>query len=517
MTYSYRPRYHASVTSGWSNDPNGFIYYNGRIHLFFQHYPHKSEWGTMHWGHIVTDDFVKWEDLPITLVPDNDYEEICGCCSGSTIMKDGKMYLMYTAAQPTLQRQCLAVSDDGINFEKEKDNPILTAAMLSEEVSPLDFRDPKMFEKDGYYYFIAGVRILKPGMSPSYSTLSAMKIEEDIRSGKAKPKSPSILDVSGAGPDNPGDGNLILARSRDLLNWEYVGKLIYPTDWMEDDYFNLNGVYECPDYFTLDGSEVLLSSPQNLPEIGGLYQNIHSSIYMTGKLDYESGKFEIENVSELDRGFDFYAAQTMQMPDGRRIMTAWKEMWDRNYPTQEEGWAGTYILPRELEVKDGVLYQHPVREIEKYRSDPVSVEGFEIAGGSISPGGFRGTAAEIEFILEPNGAKRSGVKLFSGRTHETLVYYDTERNAVVFDRSNSGRLLTGREENVVQRICQVDGSETLKLRIFLDVSSIEVFINDGQYVMSGNVYPDRDDDLIEFFSEGGKASFKNIKKYDIIA
>ena len=88
---------------------------------------------------------------------------------------------------------------------------------------------------------------------------------------------------------------------------------------------------------------------------------------------------------------------------------------------------------------------------------------------------------------------------------------------MVFDRSNSGRLLTGREENVVQRICPVDGSETLKLRIFLDVSSIEVFINDGQYVMSGNVYPDRDDDMIEFFSEGGKASFKNIKKYDITA
>ena len=114
MSKSYRPLYHASVPSGWSNDPNGTIYYNGKAHLFFQHYPHKPAWGTMHWGHFTTEDFVHWDVLPVALVPDRDYEVICGCCSGSTIEKDGKLYLMYTAAQPTLQRQCMAVSEDGL-------------------------------------------------------------------------------------------------------------------------------------------------------------------------------------------------------------------------------------------------------------------------------------------------------------------------------------------------------------------------------------------------------------------
>ena len=139
MSKSYRPLYHASVPSGWSNDPNGTIFYNGKAHLFFQHYPHKPAWGTMHWGHFTTEDFVHWDVLPVALVPDRDYEVICGCCSGSTIEKDGKLYLMYTAAQPTLQRQCMAVSEDGgVTFTKDESNPILTADMLSKEVSPLD-------------------------------------------------------------------------------------------------------------------------------------------------------------------------------------------------------------------------------------------------------------------------------------------------------------------------------------------------------------------------------------------
>ena len=158
--HSYRPTYHASIMSGWSNDPNGTIFYNGKAHLFFQHYPYKPEWGTMHWGHFVTDDFIKWEPMPVVLVPDQDYEVICGCCSGSTIEKDGDLWLMYTAAQPERQRQCMAISTDGgVHFVKNKDNPILTSGMLDLEVTETDCRDPRMFRKGDDYYFIAGARV----------------------------------------------------------------------------------------------------------------------------------------------------------------------------------------------------------------------------------------------------------------------------------------------------------------------------------------------------------------------
>ena len=174
MKNSYRPKYHASVPSGWANDPNGTIFYNGKAHLFFQHYPHKPEWGTMHWGHFTTTDFVHWTTLPVALVPDQDYEVLCGCCSGSAIEKDGKLYLIYTAAQPELQRQCLAVSEDGgVTFVKRQDNPILTAGMLSEEVSELDFRDPHLFMKDGLYYFVAGARWIDPATRKAGSHAAA--------------------------------------------------------------------------------------------------------------------------------------------------------------------------------------------------------------------------------------------------------------------------------------------------------------------------------------------------------
>jgi beta-fructofuranosidase len=158
----YKPTYHAYIPKGWCNDPNGMIYYNGTNHLYFQHYPYNAAWGTMHWGHFTSKDFIKWELQPVALRPDQDYEVICGCCSGNAVEKDGKLYIMYTAAQPDRQRQCLAWSEDGgITFTKEPSNPILTAEMLSPEVSTRDFRDPKIFEKDGWYYCLYGCRIVE--------------------------------------------------------------------------------------------------------------------------------------------------------------------------------------------------------------------------------------------------------------------------------------------------------------------------------------------------------------------
>ena len=251
MDRSYRQFYHANVPSGWSNDPNGTIYYHGKAHLFYQHYPHKPEWGTMHWGHFATQDFVRWENLPLTLRPDQDYEVICGCCSGSTIEKDGKLYLMYTAAQPELQRQCMAVSDDGISFTKDPNNPILTADMLDPEVSEMDFRDPRMFRRGDSYYLIAGARIVdtEHGAAPNGGSASHVSHEGEPAVSAGATRSPSFGDVSGTDPEKAGYGNLILLKSSDLYHWSYVGKLFYPQKEYSEEYYRLNGVYECPDYF----------------------------------------------------------------------------------------------------------------------------------------------------------------------------------------------------------------------------------------------------------------------------
>ncbi len=232
---------------------------------------------------------------------------------------------MYTGVAKEIQQQCLAVSEDGVTFEKTTANPVIPASLLPEGCSGHDFRDPKVFERQGAFYCITGV---KDGET----------------------------------------GDLLLFRSLDLLHWAFVGRLLSP----ENDGIFVDGVCECPDYFEADGKELLLFCAMNYPEREGRFQNVHSSLYMTGRLGLSSGRFEPETCGELDGGFDFYAPQTMRLPDGRRGLIAWKQMWGRTIPTAKDGWAGSFTLPRELHIADGVLLQTPVTEIETYRCGEVA-------------------------------------------------------------------------------------------------------------------------------------------------
>lgn len=503
MAASYRPKYHVSVPFGWANDPNGTIYFNKKAHLFYQNFPHKPEWGPMHWAHVSTEDFVHWEQRPEALYPDKPYELVCGCCSGSTVEKDGRLYLMYTAAQPMMQRQCIAVSDDGDHFVKDQDNPILTAEMLSPEIYEEDFRDPRIFMHDGTYYMLAGIRYLEDGIRKEPAPSNQRTVTNPLQPAPEHKKE--------------GWGNLCLLKGEDLYHWSYVGHLLYPQPELNQDFYCLDGVYECPDYFVADtGEEVLLSSPQNLPGLGNLYQNIHSVLYMIGHLDFETGRFDVSNVGEVDSGFDFYAAQTLRMPDGRVVMIAWKEMWDRSFPSREEEWAGTYSLPRELTVEGGHLVQKPVREIMGCRYDPAEVSGVKANDGEVSVPGVSGNVIELRLTLKPGSAKRAGVKLFCTPENETLIYYDQKEGVIVFDRKNSGVKITGNDRDVDCRVCEVGQKESIDFDMFLDVSSLEVFIDGGRHTMTGNVYPDPEKAKgIKFFAEGGSAEFCNIEKYGI--
>ena len=503
MRKSYRPLYHVSVPSGWANDPNGTIYYRDRAHLFYQHYPHKPEWGTMHWLHVTTKDLVHWDQKPIALYPDQPYEVVNGCCSGSAVEKDGKLLLMYTAAQPMMQRQCLAVSEDGDHFDKYQGNPILTAEMLSGEIYEEDFRDPRVFKEGDTYYMIAGIRYLDHSERKEPAPVHQRETTNPLQPSPEHKKE--------------GWGNLCLLKSGDMLHWEYVGHLLYPQPEIAEEFYRLEGVYECPDYFVTDsGEEVLLSSPQNLPQSGDRFQNIHSTLYMLGKLDFETGQFKVRAMDEVDSGFDFYAPQTLRMPDGRVIMIAWKEMWDRNFPTAKEGWAGTYSFPRELTTDGDFLIQRPARELAQFRTDPVWAERLEIEDSETVIEGISGDVLELSFELDPGTSSKAGVKLFCDGTHETLIWYDKNTGKVVFDRSRSGVEITGAEENVNVRVCPVGQCEKVTMEILLDVSSIELFINGGRYTMTGNVYPDLEQEQgIRFFAEEGKAVFSNIIKYRI--
>ena len=501
---SYRPHYHVSVPFGWANDPNGTIFYRGKAHLFFQHYPHKPEWGPMHWDHVTTEDFIHWDQRPVALCPDQPYELVCGCCSGSTVEKDGKLYLMYTAAQPMMQRQCMAVSEDGDRFVKDPDNPILTAEMLSPEIYEEDFRDPRILRHGDAYYLIAGIRYLDGGRRVEPAPARQREV--------TNPRQPDPTHKK------EGWGNLCLLKSDDLYRWSYVGHLLYPQKGFSEAFYKLDGVYECPDYFVTDtGAEVLLTSPQNLPRDGHLYQNIHSVLFMLGHMDFDTGRFDVQTIGEVDSGFDFYAAQTLRMPDGRVIMIAWKEMWDRSYPSRDEEWAGTYTLQRELSVAGDRLIQRPVREIEACRRNPARVERVEVRDDCVSLPGISGNVIELRFTLTPGDAARAGVKLFCDGTHATLLYYDRAEELVVFDRTDAGVRLTGREADVDRRVCELGPRDSVEFNLFLDVSSLEAFIDGGRHTMTGNVYPDPEKATgIRFFAEGGSAAFSHVEKFDIV-
>lgn len=464
------PGYHFAVPAGWMNDPNGFVYWNGYYHLFYQYNPYEPKWGPMHWGHCRTKDFVTWEHLPIALTPDQDYEKGLGCFSGTALAQDEKLYLMYTGACTTgegvLQQQCLAVSADGMYFEKLNNAPVITKDAVPEGYIQAEFRDPKLFVRNGRFYCLVGGR-------NTY-------------------------------------GEIFLYESIDMEHWEYKGTVV-------NEYFKVDGVLECPDIVRLGDKDVLICSPQNLPQEGYSYQNIMSSVYMVGALNLDTGRFETDYMGEIDSGFDFYAPQTLITPDNRIIMTAWMNLWGRSYPTAEDGWVGAFIFPRELTFQNGRLYQNPVRELQQYRINPVCYENI-LVEGKISLEGISGNRVELNLAVDLQDSDVFGINLFSGVKHATRLYYEKKTNCLILDRTNSGKKI---KENPIEqpegiRRMKLDaGNDKLTLQLLLDKCSVEVFAQDGVGVMTATVYPDMNDVGIEFFAIGGKALICNLQKYEI--
>ena len=238
-----RPEFHVTGGIGWINDPNGFSVYKGEYHLFFQYHPYKPIWGPMYWGHVKTRDFIRWERLPAALAPDMPYDKD-GCFSGSAIeLPDGRQLLMYTGvreerqedgALKPYQTQCVAIGD-GVDYEKYEGNPVLTAKDLPKGGSEMDFRDPKLWrEADGYYAVV--------GNRPA-----------------------------------DGSGSILLFRSEDAFHWEYRGRVA-------SNHRQYGMMWECPDYFKLDGKDVLLVSPQEMSPIGLISWGLTSNTSLPSSL-----------------------------------------------------------------------------------------------------------------------------------------------------------------------------------------------------------------------------------------
>lgn len=486
-----RPVFHLSARVGWMNDPNGFSFYNGKYHMFYQYHPYSSIWGPMHWGHAVSEDLLRWEYLPAALAPDEPCD-MDGCFSGSAVtLPDGRQLLMYTGvsmeglpdgSRSERQQQCLAIGD-GIDYDKYSGNPVITSDMLPEGSSRIDFRDPKMLQmEDGSYQVLIGNR-------PA-----------------------------------DGSGQILIYKSRDAFHWEYKGIL-------SRNLCRFGRMWECPDYFELDGKSVLIVSPQDMLPEGFEYHNGNGTLALIGHLS-EDGSLCEENDQAIDYGIDFYAPQTILTPDGRRVMIGWLQNWDTALAMREKKlkWNGQLSIPRELSIVDGRLYQKPVRELEDRRANKVSyadvmIEGEEERnaadltedgqGTDRAFPGVKGRCIDLTVKIRPEDVQTSFdrfiIRFAAAGAQFSMLTWRPKEQVLKIDRKFSG----SRRAIIHQRRALVPSEDgSISIRLILDRFSVEAFVNDGRQVLSAVLYTSQEADGISFSCRG--RARVDIEKYDLI-
>lgn len=448
----YRLNYHFMPPVHWMNDPNGLIFYKGEYHLFYQHYPYAPKWGPMHWGHAKSRNLFHWEHLPVALAPSEWYDkgelESHGCWSGSAVDDDGVLTLIYTGhveENHPQETQCVARSKDGIHFEKYENNPVIKAAP---EENCFGFRDPKVWKHEDKWYMIVG-------------------------SGKDE------------------IGKIHLYQSKDLNTWDYMGVAAESDGTM-------GNMWECPDLFPLQDKHVLVISPMNIKE---------RNLYAIGDMDYDAGKFTFDHFQVLDFGSDFYASQTLLDDKNRRILIAWMEIWGSKSieEAKDYGWLGAMTIPRELIVaENGTLLMRPVEEHKQLRNRHFSFKNITLENVTKIIDKFSEVSYELNALIEINeDVQEVGFSLRCSEddTEKTVVTYKVVEGLLEVDKNLSGNGVQGIS---VAPLNHKDGR--IHLQIFVDVSSIEVFANHGEKVITNRIYPSENSKQVKVFTRGGKAT-----------
>lgn len=356
-----RLHFHVEPEKGWLNDPNGLCWFNGKYHAYYQHNPTATVWtAPLYWGHAVSEDLIHWENRPIALSPDMPYESTGGCFSGSALVKDGLLYVFYTAVgENGAQTQCLATSQDGEHFTKYAGNPLLQGGPV--DPTGRDFRDPKVFPwTDGTYRMVCGT-------------------------------------------GHEGYAAVLLYKSSDLYNWEYVGPIFETRE--------MGPVLECPDLYPLEDKWVLCFSRMDQPQ---------TVQYVVGTFDGEH--FTAESVQKPEIGPNYYAPQSFEDEKGRRIVMAWMTPWGQ--PEDTDGVrCGCLTLPRVASLKNGKLCFEPVEEAASLlvEEDPHVKKGpwlFQVTDGK-------------KILLERPACEVKDVKIFTD-THTCEVFINGGEQVVSF-------------------------------------------------------------------------------------
>lgn len=428
----YRQKLHLMPPVGWLNDPNGLCQFRGVYHAFFQYSPFNAEGGVKMWGHYTSRDLIGWEYQGVVLYPDQPFD-CSGVYSGCTFVENDEMFVYYTGNVKLEDREdydyistgrqsntVLVTSRDGMKFGKKQ---LLMRNSDYPSDLTLHVRDPKVWKEDGVYYMLQGART------------------------------------------KTGAGQAVIFRSDDRIHWSYDSrvKTEEPFGYM----------WECPDYFETDGMKILSASVQGLSGEKWKDRNVYQSGYFLLEGDIHSG-YSLSEYRLWDYGFDYYAPQSFETEDGRRIQIGWMGMPDcEEYSnrTTEDNWQHCFTFPREVFVKDGTVRQRPAREIEARKElceetkDRLYTEAYtvyEAAVTGIRHSSFRAVLAD-ELILEQEN------NVFK-------IEFKNKRN----NKVSCGRTIRSVETECIEEV-----------RILADQSSVEIFVNDGRYVFSTRYYPEQ--------------------------
>ena len=417
---------HLKSPKNWINDPNGFIYYKGKYHLFYQHFPYAPVWGTMHWGHAVSEDLVNWEHQEISLFPTKAYDRN-GIFSGSAIEKDGKLYLYYSAVRYLEEQeenihiaktgkfetsQAMLISEDGEYFDNWNGKKQIIPVIRDPEIADAaDTRDPKVWEEDGRYYMVLG------------STCQ----------GKT--------------------GRVLVFSSEDGENWEYLSQCRNE---------NYGHTMECPDLFTVDEQRVFIGSPMGIRNDGLEYAN--HSVCAFAEFDPKTGRLELsDQYRRIDWGGDIYAPQTNLDEEGRRVLIAWMRMPQSIEEPDGKLWNGMMCLPRVVEVQDGKICFRVHPNVRKELCEKVKVtEALE----SGKP-----------FCVKTEIAEGENINIGG-------FCIKMEKGCICTDRS---RVFVEDKKFRTDSTTPFVGEKAF-LEIFVEPNLVEIFVNDGEYVLSNVVY-----------------------------
>ncbi|MBT2731899.1 glycoside hydrolase family 32 protein [Carnobacterium sp. ISL-102] len=436
--HDYELGYHITPPKGLLNDPNGLVHYKGVYHVFFQWNQTDTTHQSKSWGHVTTKDFIHWKSHKPALEPVDWYDKD-GCYSGSAVVFKEKLYLFYTGNVRGEQGerssyQCLAVSEDGIHFEKK--GPILTFPIKGYTAH---VRDPKVWQgEDGNWWMVLGAQ------------------KENLT------------------------GDVLMYQSTNLVDWTLTGSML-------DEPISLGFMWECPDLLRFAEKDVFVFSPQGLEAEGEKYKNIYQTGYFTGRF-LENGKFIKDNqpFEEMDHGFEFYAPQTFLDDSGRTILYGWAGVMEpeveKAVPTIKQGWLHALTSPREVHYKNGQLTQYPLSETIKLReANPITSKN---AGNEV----IHLPSLQQDILIEWNSAAPDFV---INLRNELDIHYQAETKKMTVTRTNWKT--NAREERTAFLT-----HELTELRLLVESSLVELFLNKGEEVFTLRYFVDETNHILNF-------------------